>query len=554
MNGVEHIIKCDDPLLLPMARSRIAAIRACGMKFGSQTFSMNGSTVNVQVKGEQNYIKIERINSILWVMVSVTKRAVVGPIPSGSVGVSLNKTRATKLIYIDRPVGIGSPIQIDIEETTPGPKFKLYHEGSTNYIEKKYGTSFSGHEISNSQGGALTGFAPYSFEAATWCSTICIEGAAQNTAVFAEPPRTSGHWPDNLVEPPPLPTPPMRGSGYLPDASTKYTTEVHWREATKTFTLIRGGIHIPYYIQAHAGIDNVPYAVEVNVVRDPYPHNDWYSYDLVPAVQQLYIPYSVVDGEAFYGIHFGAESPFTPPMSWGNTHHEWHRVSEPPVSRITDPTFMKDGTLVIQTYKTERIERYTGSSHYAYLAGPINSAPMPTIPDMSRNEHRMKKEGVCIQNDDPKVPEYAYVPKPLDDEGNWESRYTREDVAVSTQGKRFIRTHSGIYDRGMYLKFPSFVGTWLTDEYYIKPDDGLRFRVHKMDSAKPTDTVIDLTMAKPLTKDVEFFDKVLTLSEEAEWYITEDQTTFYRHFEFENYQYSIDIQIKASSSSPGQTL
>ena len=49
----------DDPTLMPLARSRIAAMRASGLQFGSQRFSAGGKDVWVQIKGEQSYISIE---------------------------------------------------------------------------------------------------------------------------------------------------------------------------------------------------------------------------------------------------------------------------------------------------------------------------------------------------------------------------------------------------------------------------------------------------------------------------------------------------------------
>ena len=61
----EHIVKCDDPELVPLARTRIAEIRASGLLFGSQTFKSGGSVVTVRVKGEASYIQVEGGGSIL---------------------------------------------------------------------------------------------------------------------------------------------------------------------------------------------------------------------------------------------------------------------------------------------------------------------------------------------------------------------------------------------------------------------------------------------------------------------------------------------------------
>lgn len=55
----EHIVKFDDPRFIPLARSRIAAIRRSGLKFGSQKFMVDGVTITVHVKGAQEYIRVE---------------------------------------------------------------------------------------------------------------------------------------------------------------------------------------------------------------------------------------------------------------------------------------------------------------------------------------------------------------------------------------------------------------------------------------------------------------------------------------------------------------
>lgn len=55
----EHIVRLDDPRFIPLARSRIAAIRQSGLRFGSQKFMVDGVTITVHVKGEQDYIRVE---------------------------------------------------------------------------------------------------------------------------------------------------------------------------------------------------------------------------------------------------------------------------------------------------------------------------------------------------------------------------------------------------------------------------------------------------------------------------------------------------------------
>ena len=58
MTDQTHIVQCDDPIYLPFARSRIKALRATGLRFGSQKFDVGGVTVSVRIEGEQSFVSI----------------------------------------------------------------------------------------------------------------------------------------------------------------------------------------------------------------------------------------------------------------------------------------------------------------------------------------------------------------------------------------------------------------------------------------------------------------------------------------------------------------
>ena len=54
-----HIVKCDDPSLLPFARSRLGVLRGMELQHISQKYDVGGVTVRVQKSGEHEYIWIE---------------------------------------------------------------------------------------------------------------------------------------------------------------------------------------------------------------------------------------------------------------------------------------------------------------------------------------------------------------------------------------------------------------------------------------------------------------------------------------------------------------
>jgi hypothetical protein len=56
---VEHKLILGGEKFLPFARSRIKALRAAGLKYASQSFEMDGVSVNVNVSGEHEYIQID---------------------------------------------------------------------------------------------------------------------------------------------------------------------------------------------------------------------------------------------------------------------------------------------------------------------------------------------------------------------------------------------------------------------------------------------------------------------------------------------------------------
>ena len=53
-----HIIQCDDPSLLPFARTRLGVLRGLGLAHISQKYDVGGVTVRVQKSGEHEYIWI----------------------------------------------------------------------------------------------------------------------------------------------------------------------------------------------------------------------------------------------------------------------------------------------------------------------------------------------------------------------------------------------------------------------------------------------------------------------------------------------------------------
>ncbi|MBK7002103.1 MAG: hypothetical protein IPH35_19725 [Rhodoferax sp.] len=56
--GAEHIVKCDDPKFIPLARRRVAAMRASGLQFGTQRFEMDNMMVTARISGAQSYVSV----------------------------------------------------------------------------------------------------------------------------------------------------------------------------------------------------------------------------------------------------------------------------------------------------------------------------------------------------------------------------------------------------------------------------------------------------------------------------------------------------------------
>ena len=88
-----HIVQCDDPKYLPFARSRLKQLRATGLAFASQQYTVDGVTVHVRKEGEQEYIRISG-GTRLWVLVNVVKTTAVGGDPY-----AITKTRS-KLFHL----------------------------------------------------------------------------------------------------------------------------------------------------------------------------------------------------------------------------------------------------------------------------------------------------------------------------------------------------------------------------------------------------------------------------------------------------------------------
>lgn len=56
---MDHILKCDDPLALPLARSLLSKLRAMGMRNAAQNSMMGQTKILVMLKGGVGYISIE---------------------------------------------------------------------------------------------------------------------------------------------------------------------------------------------------------------------------------------------------------------------------------------------------------------------------------------------------------------------------------------------------------------------------------------------------------------------------------------------------------------
>lgn len=69
-----HIIRLDDPHLLPFARSRLKAMRKLGSRFASQQFDVDGLTVKVRISGDDEYISISGGAGGLWILIKVKSR------------------------------------------------------------------------------------------------------------------------------------------------------------------------------------------------------------------------------------------------------------------------------------------------------------------------------------------------------------------------------------------------------------------------------------------------------------------------------------------------
>ena len=101
----EHIIQCDDPRFIPLARSRIAAIRASGLRFGSQRFTVDGVTITVQLKGDQEYVGVEGgvdvLSGIVRDGVVVETPAPEGSPPGTAPTVGLSSFKPTPQAYAE---------------------------------------------------------------------------------------------------------------------------------------------------------------------------------------------------------------------------------------------------------------------------------------------------------------------------------------------------------------------------------------------------------------------------------------------------------------------
>ena len=93
-----HIVQCDDPKYLPLARSRLKQIRANGLAYASQRFEVDGATIHVRKEGEQEFIKITgRHAGDIWVLIALEQLV---SIHDPFLGVTLSTTLTWKMKVI----------------------------------------------------------------------------------------------------------------------------------------------------------------------------------------------------------------------------------------------------------------------------------------------------------------------------------------------------------------------------------------------------------------------------------------------------------------------
>lgn len=73
-----RITMCDDPKLLPFAKSRLRALRGTGLNYASQKFTVDGSEVHVRKEREHEYISISGGGPDFWILSTFTH--VEGPL------------------------------------------------------------------------------------------------------------------------------------------------------------------------------------------------------------------------------------------------------------------------------------------------------------------------------------------------------------------------------------------------------------------------------------------------------------------------------------------
>lgn len=116
-----HIVQCDDPKYLPFARSRLKQIRANGLLYAVQQFTVDGVTIQVRVEGTQEFIRISGgTTGNIWVLLMIEKTVTT---PSVYAGVSSSQdiTRKTRIVRISK---FGNPDPV-IEAAVPETKAKV---------------------------------------------------------------------------------------------------------------------------------------------------------------------------------------------------------------------------------------------------------------------------------------------------------------------------------------------------------------------------------------------------------------------------------------------
>ena len=165
-----HIVQCDDPKYLPFARSRLKQIRANGLAYASQQYTVDGVTIHVRKEGEQEFISISGgAGGAIWVLLML-ETIVTGPpistAPMSGVGQSTPKTvtRKTKVVRIAK---FGHYDQT-VEAVTPATKAKVVASFTDTATQTPTLGSYSAPDTSHT--------VPAEFNTLYYISSVTITG------------------------------------------------------------------------------------------------------------------------------------------------------------------------------------------------------------------------------------------------------------------------------------------------------------------------------------------------------------------------------------------